>query len=140
MVEPPETNQRWQFSIRRMLFATAALAAMLGIFGPIAGYDMRVVWFLSALLVSSILFPRMVRITAGGFVFLACGILAKMIGDLLWPPIGPAPTDTHTGLIGAPLVFWAAACLRRYGGFNAWHLLGALILWVVLCGLLLGTF
>ena len=41
----------WQFSIRRMLAATAGLAAVLGFFGPVAGYGSSVVWFLAAVIV-----------------------------------------------------------------------------------------
>jgi len=130
----------WQFSIRRMLVATAGLAAVLGFFGPIAGYGSSVVWFLAAVLVASIVVPHMGRITVGGFAIFACAILAMMAHDLIWTPLGRwPPADGRTALIGTPLLIVMAVCLRVYCRLNTWHLLSSLILWEIFLVLLIAS-
>ena len=129
----------WQFSIWRMLAATAGLAAVLGFFGPVAGYGSSVVWFLAAVLVASILVPHTGRITIGGFAIFACAILAMLIHNLIWTPVGRSLADARTALIGTPLLIAAAVCLRVYGRFNTWHFLGSLILFEIFLVLLIAS-
>ena len=118
---------RWQFSLRRMLAATTAVAAVLGLAAWGQWVHSDAVVYLSIAGVAAVFSSTARRTLLGGCVILLAFWLAMVLGEIAFGMHGRSG-DPRSFWIFAGLLMLSAMILRLYTKAGALSLAGSLVL------------